>query len=216
MGKPIDSRALAILKKLNLDQKDDQGQYKALWDCRGTWVMYHRFIEQAGAENGIVYSYDEIETNSADGIVVVKCTAQMEKDRVKYQVISYGESSPKNTKNSYPYAMAEKRAIDRAILKLLGLHGFIYSEDEMDLSQTNKQKIGPSDDEALGTFEEQIKNAANLKVLRGYGTMYKVAMAKAKKSSPAIYQHVKTLYEDKITELQNGKENNAQSDNPNR
>ena len=37
--------------------------------------------------------------------------------------------------------MAEKRAIDRAILKLLGLHGFIYSEDEMDLSQTNKQKI---------------------------------------------------------------------------
>ena len=71
MGKPIDSRALAILKKLNLDQKDDQGQYKALWDCRGTWVMYHRFIEQAGAENGIVYSYDEIETNSADGIVVV-------------------------------------------------------------------------------------------------------------------------------------------------
>jgi len=100
--------------------------------------------------------------------------------------------------------------------KLLGLHGFIYSEDEMDLSQTNKQKIGPSDDEALGTFEEQIKNAANLKVLRGYGTMYKVAMAKAKKSSPAIYQHVKTLYEDKINELQNGKENNAQSDNPNR
>ena len=120
MGKPIDSRALAILKKLNLDQKDDQGQYKALWDCRGTWVMYHRFIEQAGAENGIVYSYDEIETNSADGIVVVKCTAQMEKDRVKYQVISYGESSPKNTKNSYPYAMAEKRAYGRCVLKLLG------------------------------------------------------------------------------------------------
>ena len=30
MGKPIDSRALAILKKLNLDSKDEQGQYKAL------------------------------------------------------------------------------------------------------------------------------------------------------------------------------------------
>ena len=131
MGKPIDSRALAILKKLNLDQKDDQGQYKALWDCHGTWVMYHRYIEQAGADNGIVYSYDEIETNSADGIVVVKCTAQLEKDNKKYQVISYGESSPKNTKNSYPYAMAEKRAYDRCVLKLLGLHGFVYSEDEM-------------------------------------------------------------------------------------
>jgi hypothetical protein len=131
MGKPIDSRALAILKKLNLDQKDEQGQYKALWDCHGTWVMYHRYIEQAGAENRISYFYDEIETNSADGIVVVKCTANMEKDKVVYQVTSYGESSPKNTKNSYPYAMAEKRAYDRCVLKLLGLHGFVYSEDEM-------------------------------------------------------------------------------------
>ena len=67
MGKPIDSRALAILKKLNLDSKDEQGQYKALWDCHGTWVMYHRFIEQAGAENGIRYKYEEVETNSAKG-----------------------------------------------------------------------------------------------------------------------------------------------------
>jgi len=133
MGKPIDSRALAILKKLNLDQKDDQGQYKALWDCRGTWVMYHRFIEQAGAENGIVYSYDEIETNSANGIVCVKCTAVLDKGNdKKVQVVSYGEASPKNVKASaYPYAMAEKRAYDRCVLKLLGLHGFVYSEDEM-------------------------------------------------------------------------------------
>jgi len=131
MGKPIDSRALAILKKLNLDQKDTQGQYKALWDCHGTWVMYHRYIEQAGAENNISYVYDEIETNSADGIVVVKCSATMVKDKKTHQVISYGEASPKNTKNSYPYAMAEKRAYDRCVLKLLGLHGFVYSEDEM-------------------------------------------------------------------------------------
>ena len=112
--------------------------------------------------------------------------------------------------------MAEKRAIDSPILKLLGLHGFNYSEDEMDLSQTNKQKIGASDDETLAAFEDQIEKAINLKVLKGYGTMYKVAMAKAKKSSPAIYQHVKTLYENKLTQLQNGKEKNAQSDNPDR
>ena len=131
MGKPIDSRALTILKKLNLDQKNEQGEYKALWDCHGTWVMYHRYIEQAGAENGILYEYDEIEKDSANGVVVVKCTAQMEKEDKKHQVISYGEASSKNTKNSYPYAMAEKRAYDRCVLKLLGLHGFVYSEDEM-------------------------------------------------------------------------------------
>ena len=131
MGKPIDSRALAILKKLKLDQKDDQGQYKALWDCHGTWVMYHRYIEQAGAENGIEYFYKEIETDSANGVVVVKCTASMINDKFKHEVTSYGEASPKNTRNSYPYAMAEKRAYDRCVLKLLGLHGFVYSEDEL-------------------------------------------------------------------------------------
>ena len=210
MGKPLDDRVKKILKELGLDPK------QCLWDCHGTWVMYHRYIEQAGAKNKIEYDLTEIETNSAAGVVCIKCTASIGINGGKAKCITYGEASPKNTKNSYPYAMAEKRAIDRAILKLLGLHGFIYSEDEMDLSQTNKQKIGASDDETLAAFEDQIEKAINLKVLKGYGTMYKVAMAKAKKSSPAIYQHVKTLYENKLTQLQNGKENNAQSDNTDR
>jgi hypothetical protein len=43
---------------------------------------------------------------------------------------SIGECAPYNNKNSYPFAMAEKRAKDRVVLKLLGLHGEIYSEDE--------------------------------------------------------------------------------------
>ena len=76
--------------------------------------MYHRYIEQAGAENGIRYKYDEVEKDSINGIVVVKCTAVLDKgNERKIQVVSYGEASPKNTKNSYPYAMAEKRAYDR-------------------------------------------------------------------------------------------------------
>ena len=44
------------------------------------------------------------------------------------QAITYGEASPKNTRNAYPYVMAEKRAVDRAILKLLGLHGFVFQK----------------------------------------------------------------------------------------
>ena len=44
MGKPIDSRALAILKKLNLDQKNEQGEYKALWDCHGTWAVSYTHL----------------------------------------------------------------------------------------------------------------------------------------------------------------------------
>jgi hypothetical protein len=33
---------------------------------------------------------------------------------------------------AYVYAMAEKRAVDRVILKLIGLHGLLYSEEEAD------------------------------------------------------------------------------------
>lgn len=122
MAKKIDDRVKLVLKEQGFDWKE------CLWDCHGTWVMYHRYIEIAAAQNNIKYELSEIETNSKDGIVVIKCVGSL-KDNT---VTTYGEASPKNNKNAYPYAMAEKRAVDRAVLKLLGLHGFIYSEDEIE------------------------------------------------------------------------------------
>ena len=96
--------------------------------------MKHRYIEIAGKHKGVsIDNLEEVEKNSDMGVVAVKCTASLGKSKV----ITYGEASPKNNKNSYPYAMAEKRAIDRAILKLIGVHGFIYSEDEVDSSMDN-------------------------------------------------------------------------------
>jgi hypothetical protein len=132
MSKPLDKRVQKILKELEFDPKE------CLWDCHGTWVMLHRFIEIAGAKHGIRYTLEEVETNSERGCVAIKCEAWVpKKDDLGSEstVVTYGEASPKNNKNAYPYAMAEKRAVDRAILKLLGLHGFIYSEEELDSSQ---------------------------------------------------------------------------------
>jgi hypothetical protein len=53
---------------------------------------------------------------------------------------SIGEASIHNYKtsgkmDSYPYAMAEKRGKDRVILKLVGLHGFVYSSEEADFDK---------------------------------------------------------------------------------
>ena len=56
------------------------------------------------------------------------CTGRMG-DKSEWSI---GEAAPYNNKNSYPFAMAEKRAKDRVILKLVGLHGDVYSEDEAD------------------------------------------------------------------------------------
>jgi hypothetical protein len=80
----------------------------------------------------------------------------------------------------------------------------------MDLSptNTNNNKVGASDTDVLEKFQKEIEESSNPKVLKGYGQMYKKAMTKAKSDAPAVYQHTKTMYEDKLKEL-NGKESNV-------
>jgi len=115
-----------LLKKHNLKKED-------VWDCHGTWVLYHKSIERIQLNEKIVIVDLTVEyIDLALSSCVVKCTAV--KDGIK--VITFGECTPKNNRNSYPVAMAEKRAIDRAVLKLTGMHGDFYSEDEMNIPQT--------------------------------------------------------------------------------
>ena len=57
---------------------------------------------------------------------------------------TFGESSPQNTTNAYPVAMAEKRAMSRAVLKLTGFYelgGFGEYESD-DFKKHNKWKLG--------------------------------------------------------------------------
>ena len=45
---------------------------------------------------------------------------------------SFGEVTASNNKNAYPVAMAEKRALSRAVLKLAGMYRLnVYGEDEI-------------------------------------------------------------------------------------
>lgn len=90
-----------------------------------TWIIKHRAIEIAAAHEGITW---ELEVLNFSPDVVVKCTAK-HGDRV---VQSFGECSPKNNKNNFPYAMAEKRAVDRCVLKLLNAHAYLYSDQASD------------------------------------------------------------------------------------
>ena len=56
MAKPLDKRVTAILKGLGLTKEE------SLWDCHGTWVMYHRYIEIAGVKKKI--SIDDVKHHS--------------------------------------------------------------------------------------------------------------------------------------------------------
>lgn len=122
MPRALDPKITAVLKEHGFG-KD------AVWDCRGTWVVYHRVLEQIAANAGIQFDQPfVVEANGANGIAAICVTGRLG-ERL---VWSIGEAAPKNNKNAYPWAMAEKRAVDRVVLKLIGLHGLAYSEEEAD------------------------------------------------------------------------------------
>src|SRR5919112_1975841 len=51
---------------------------------------------------------------------------------------------------AYVYAMAEKRAKDRVILKLIGLHGLLSTEEEADELKSGTVSVAASEDASQG------------------------------------------------------------------
>lgn len=121
MAKKLDPRLIEILTKYGEDPNE------ALWDCHGTWVAYHKAIERIAAQAGVEFDHPDI-VIATDTVAVICVTGKMG-DRHEW---SFGEASPRNNKNAYTWAMAEKRGKDRVVLKLVGLHGLVYSEEESD------------------------------------------------------------------------------------
>jgi hypothetical protein len=104
-----------------------------IWEVHGnSWCIKHKALERAGAVAGISWLPPiMIESNSEKGIVSICVTGTL-KDKSEWSI---GEASPKNNKNAYCYAMAEKRGKDRVILKLLNTHGYLYSEAEFEADE---------------------------------------------------------------------------------
>jgi len=148
------------VKKHNIPQKvadvlKDIGETSktATWDCHGTVVILHKALEKVAAHKDITFDAPVvIESNVEKKMVVMLVTGRFG-DKVEW---SFGEAAPYNLKNNYPFAMAEKRAKDRVILKLVGLHGDAYSEIEADeFNETKPSKLDKEPDEDM-VSEDQI------------------------------------------------------------
>jgi len=148
------------VKKHNIPQKvadvlKDIGETSktATWDCHGTVVILHKALEKVAAHKDITFDAPVvIESNVEKKMVVMLVTGRFG-DKVEW---SFGEAAPYNLKNNYPFAMAEKRAKDRVILKLVGLHGDAYSEIEADeFNETKPSKLNKEPDEDT-VSEDQI------------------------------------------------------------
>ena len=119
----IPEKLQAIIKEVGLTER------QATWDCHGTPVVLHKALEKIAAAKNIVFDAPQIIECSTEKKYAVLCVTGNMEGATEWSI---GEAAPYNNKNSYPFAMAEKRAKDRVILKLVGLHGDVYSQDEAD------------------------------------------------------------------------------------
>ena len=123
-----------VLEKYGLDPES------SCWDCHGTLVVYHKACQIIAMQSGIEFNLPVIVQSEAEkGIVIILVEGTMPlTEGGQRHAWSFGEATPKNNKNAYPFAMAEKRAKDRIILALAGIHGYVYSEMEADDFRNSK------------------------------------------------------------------------------
>lgn len=126
MPRKLDDKIAAVLKEHGFGPD-------ACWDCHGTWVVYHRALEQIAAKAGIAYDTPVVLVADRDAAAIL--VTGRRGDKAEWSIgeavvgLNYKVSG---NQAGYPFAMAEKRAKDRVILKLIGLHGLAYSEEEAD------------------------------------------------------------------------------------
>lgn len=110
-------------------------------------IALHKFLERVAAKAGIDFYLPSVLNCSEKEIAV--CVQG--KDRHGAEAWSIGEASVANCPNPYRWAMAEKRAKDRVILKLLGIAGYMYSEEEAD----EFKEVNQEEKEAADEFKKE-------------------------------------------------------------
>jgi len=117
-------------KKLaELLRKNDIDPNGVFYKLHNQWVVTHRGLERLAMALNIKFDLPIIlESDSQNFSVALLVKGKLD-DKEEWTI---GEANIKNIKIPFPYAIAEKRAKDRIILKLLGAHGFVYSDSEIE------------------------------------------------------------------------------------
>lgn len=129
-----------------------------VWRVQGTAVIYHKTLERIAAQAQMRFDPPTIIRAERDEAVILvggrMPGAKPGEERVEWSIgealinVNYRVSGKQA---AYVYAMAEKRAKDRVILKLIELHGLVYSEEEADEFRQGQQAHVRAVDES---FEE--------------------------------------------------------------
>ena len=139
-----------LMKKYDFLAKND------FWDCHGTPIIKHYALLQVALTNKITFGKPEVlDIDLKNRICCIGILVKMG-GKEEYDL---GEACPQNCTNAYTTAMAIKRAKDRAIIKILGLYGKIYSDSDVVTDKDGNKAFAEEMQVWEGSSDEQIAKA---------------------------------------------------------
>ncbi len=194
MGKVVD------IKNINTDLAKLRSN-GGMWQIdNNKFAIKHYEIEKLADKYQIEVEPFLQSCNLEKGCVVVKAVAVFKGK--KY--ITFGEVSPLNNDYIYPVAIAEKRAADRAVLKALGIHGQVYSNEELpNLKNNNNENVG-LDLNKGAIILERIKNIASQANLDQLASQNKKYLTELKKTNSKKFDEIVKAFKDRKQQLIGG------------
>lgn len=184
MGQVIDIKNL----KADLLNLKKQGEIYPINNDK--FAIKHAALEKLAHDYSVETEPFLQSCNLEKGCVVVKAVAVYRKK--KY--FSFGEVSPLNNDFEYPVAVAEKRAIDRSILKALGIHGDVYSDQELsNKKNTNYKDVGVDLNKSSVILEllKNVKSLAHYEELKSKNGKY---ITELSSKDPKKYEQLKKAF----------------------
>jgi len=179
-----------------------------IWRVQGTAVIYHKTLERIAAQAKIQFDVPTVLRAEKEEAVLMVVGRMGERLEWSIGEATIGMNYRVSGKQAaYPYAMAEKRAKDRVILKLIDLSGDVYSEEEADEFKNSRpsateQDNGSQDKPSILKTVQAIKNDfAKAGSVEDLKAAYRANQASLDVMAEAQIDEVRTAYTERLHEL---------------
>ena len=208
----INEKLSKLLKEVGevVDVRDKNSAVWSLPQNKNALIVKHKALEKISAHLGMWFDPPKIiESDTEKKIVSLVVQGYIDDGKGKNTAWSIGEVSPQNTSNKYVYAMAEKRAIDRVILKLLGVHGDFYSQAEIDEGEVaNKSTSDKPDPKMVSMIKEMFMTFLKVQKTReelvAYWKGNPEPLRQLKAMSEIAHQEVEDAFRERAKEIKQG------------
>jgi len=208
----INEKLSKLLKEVGevVDVRDKNSAVWSLPQNKNALIVKHKALEKISAHLGMWFDPPKIiESDTEKKIVSLVVQGYIDDGKGKNTAWSIGEVSPQNTSNKYVYAMAEKRAIDRVILKLLGVHGDFYSQAEIDEGEvSNKSTSDKPDPKMVAMIKEMfltfLKAQTTREDLVAFWKNNPEPLGQLKAMSEVARQEVEDAFKERAKEIKQG------------